>query len=221
MSVWPHARAALISLHLLALGLLAFPSPSGGMSRSSWADPTVQAEFAAWRQRLAGLGVELSAQEFEDELWEVASAYMKARSAVLEPMQPYHDWFGTWQSWRMFVAPQRFPARLHVDVRLAEGQEWTPVYVERDPELRWMASVFDHDRMRSEMFRYSWKKYKSSWRPFAQWIARNAAQDFPEATEVRVQYFRFETLSPEQVRAGEQITGTFIQPLVFRLEDYR
>jgi hypothetical protein len=217
--VWPQARAALIALHMLALGLLAFPAPSGGMSRSAWKDPTVQAELQAWNARFASLGVELTQQEFEDRLWELASAYMKARQAVLDPFEPYHDYMGTWQSWRMFVAPHRFPAALEIDVE--EAGVWRPVYVERSREHAWMGSIFDHDRMRSEVFRYSWAKYKGSWRPFGQWVARNAARDFPGAQRVRVRYLRYKTLDPEQARAGEEIEGSYVQPLIFELEEYR
>ena len=49
---WPHIRALLISVHVLAVILGALPAPSGGMKRGAWRDPTVQDEFAAWRGRL-------------------------------------------------------------------------------------------------------------------------------------------------------------------------
>ena len=44
-SAWAHIRTLFIAVHLLAITLMALPAPSGGMSRSAWKDPTVQAEF--------------------------------------------------------------------------------------------------------------------------------------------------------------------------------
>ena len=111
-SRWDQVRAVFITIHLVAITLMALPNPSAGLQRSAWRDPTVQQEFAIWRARLGQVGLEMEAQEFEAQLWEFASQFRDVRQALLAPFDPYYR-HGTWQSWRMFVAPHRYPARLH------------------------------------------------------------------------------------------------------------
>jgi hypothetical protein len=216
---WPHLRAAFFLFHVVAVTLLALPAPSGGMDRRTWSDPTVKAEFDAWRGRLAAIGVELDARSFEDQLFASASAFMDLRAQVLAPFKPYHLYFGTWQSWRMFIAPHTHPTRLEIAVR--EGEAWRTVFFERSAEATWMRDVLDNDRMRSALFRYAWKNYASTWKEFGGWVAQRAAEDFPDADAVRLRYYRTTTRSAAEVRAGEAEVGEWLPPLVLKLEGRR
>ena len=211
---WPHIRAALVAVHVLAVVLMAFPAPSGGMRRSAWKDPTVQAELHTWADRLGQ-----DREAFEDRLWGVAVGFMDARKTVLKPFQPYYRYVGTTQSWRMFVAPHRFPGRLHIDVR--EDGAWRTVYVARDPELDWLGHKIDHDRMRSAIFRFAWKHYRKWFRDFADWLAVEAARDFPEAELVRLRYYKYRTLSPDEAAAGMEPEGDWLRGEVRQLEPLR
>ncbi len=214
MSRWAHIRAVLVAFHVLAVVLMALPAPSGGMRRSAWKDPTVQAELTAWADRLGQ-----DHQVFEDRLWEVATAFMDLRHAVLAPFQPYYRYAGTTQSWRMFVAPHRYPARLHIDIDRGEG--WEPVYVARHPEHDWLGHHLDHDRMRSAVFRYAWKHYRRMFRLFSDWLAIEAARDFPEASRIRVRYFKYKTLSPAEALAGAEPEGHWLEGEIRMLEPRR
>jgi len=205
---WPHIRALLISVHVLAVILGALPAPSGGMKRGAWRDPTVQDEFAAWRGRLAAVGVEVDAQAFEDQLWAFATRFMAVRGVVLKPFGPYYRHFGTLQTWRMFVAPHRYPARLHIDI--FENGRWVNVYEEQHPGPDWKQHLLEQDRFRSALFRYSWASYERSYRQLAAWIAKAAAVDYPEATAVRLRWFKYKTLPPAAAAAGATPTGEFI-----------
>ena len=218
-SPWAHLRALWLLLHILVVSFMALPAPDGGMNRKAWADPTVQAEFDAWRQRLGGLGLELSAEELEDQLWTFATAYTDLRDAVLEPLDPYLHHLGTRQSWRMFVAPHRHPAKLVVAVR-TDGI-WEEVYRSRDPERSWRGAQLDHTRTRSAIFRYAWRHYRSSYSQFADWLARHAAVDFPEAQRLRVYWWRYQTLNPERAAAGEEPEGKVERPLERDLDELR
>lgn len=211
---WAWGRAAFIAFHLTAITLMAFPAPSGGMSRKAWKQPTVQAEFRAWNARLGGLGVEMSPEEFEERLWSLATGFMAVRVEVLKPFGPYYRNFGTHQSWRMFVAPHRFPARL--ELRIEEGGEWRPLYVMRDPEHDWYAPHFDHDRMRSAVFRYGWPHYASHYKRMSDFYAKRAFAEFPEATAFESRFFSYRTLSPEEARAGLDPDGRYIASKVTR-----
>ena len=217
----PHLTAAFVLFHCVALFLMAIPAPGGGMSKSAWKDPTVQAEFATWTDTLNGMGAELTQQELEDALWALAKGYMERRNTVLEPFRPYYKYSGTTQSWRMFVAPHRYPARLHIDLRHEPNGDWEPLYVARDAAADWRAWQLDHDRMRAAIFRFSWKPYRCYYESFTKWVASAAAEDFPEAHQVRLRFWKYKTASPEMVKAGEEPEGKWILPRVLELEDYR
>jgi hypothetical protein len=217
--LWPHIRAVLIVVHLVAIAIKAFPAPGGGMKRGAWKDPTVQAEFDAWRGRLSVVGVDVSAEEFEERLWQFATGYNNGVKSLTGPFDPYYRYCGTWQSWRMFVAPHRHPARLHIDVETAG--EWQPIYVGRSEVHEWHREQFDHDRFRSAHFRYAWGPYASTFKQFGVWVAKEAAVDFPEARRVRLRYFKYRTPSPLEVREDIAAEGHWQRALTHDLAKYR
>lgn len=209
-SWWPHLRTALILLHLFAITVLAFPAPGSGLNRSAWNDPTVQEELGAWQDRLEGVGLHFdSAEDFQDWLYGFARGYQDGLNAVMKPFRPYYRYAGTQQSWRMFVAPHRHPAILHVDLR--EGGEWRTVYLENSPTFTWHAAQLDHDRTRSALFRYAWSNYRRHYNAFTGWLAVELAREFPDAEQARFRYWKYRTLTPEQARAGEELSGRFQQ----------
>jgi hypothetical protein len=198
--MWPQIRAALVALHVIVITLLALPAPEGGMDRNAWKNPTVQGELRAWTDSLNACGIDITQPELEDRLWHAANAYMNARGTVLGPLSPYCEYCGTDQSWRMFVAPHRYPTTLHIAI--AEGGAWRPAYVERDPRYTWLARQLDSYRFRSVAFRLGWPGYEGEFDRLAHWVARRAANDFPDAGRVRVSLVKSRTRSPEEVRAG-------------------
>jgi hypothetical protein len=212
---WAHLRAALIAVHLVAITLMALPNPGSGLQRSAWKDKTVQQEFRVWRGRLAALGWEMTAPEFEDLLWSKATAFYKGRKAVISPFDWYYRYFGAWQSWRMFVAPHRYPARLEIAIDQGDGQ-WVSIYQARSETLDWNRAQMDHERLRAAVFRYGWPAYQRTWTEFATWAARGVFEDYPEAERVRLRFFKYRSLSPEEAAAGEELDGSYIYPRVIR-----
>jgi hypothetical protein len=199
-SVVRHGLAVFVALHLFAVTFCALPSVGSGMNRSAWRQPTVQGEFRAWTERFGALGIEITVPVLEQRLWDFATGYEVVREKILAPFQPYFRYCGTWQSWKMFVAPHRYPGRLEIEVDRGEG--WEPVYVARSAEHDWMAPWLDHDRFRSATFRYAWDHYRAARNQFVDWVARHAAVDFPDARRVKVFFVRYRTRSPEEVKAG-------------------
>lgn len=199
---WPQLRALLILAHLLAITLMALPAPVGGMNRSAWSDPTVQSEIRAWSERLDRLGLEQEPEELEESLWQLARRAMRLRSTILRPLRPYYRLCGTTQSWRMFVAPHRFPARLQIRVEEAEG--WRVIYEARSPIHTWNRRQLDNDRMRAALFRYGWRHYRRTWRQFATWLGEAALEDHPEARRVELRYLGYRSPSPAEVLAGQE-----------------
>lgn len=218
-AAWRQLRALLVLVHVVAVGLAALPAPEGGMNRAAWKDPTVQDELNTWAARLRAAGLDLGDEEFQAVLWNLGTRTIAARKLVLRPLQPYYRFLGTHQSWRMFVAPHRYPARLHIDVE--EGGAWRPVYVARSPEYRWRARQLDDDRMRAAIFRYAWPAYARAWRSFSAWVATRAAADFPEARRVRLRYDKRRTPSPAEVEAGVEPPGRWIRTRIIDLEPLR
>jgi len=218
-SLWRQLRALLVMVHVVAVMLAAIPAPEGGMNRAAWKDPTVQDELNSWAARLRAAGLDLSDEEFQAGLWSLGTRYSAARKLVLRPLQPYYRFLGTNQSWRMFVAPHRYPARLHIDIE--EGGRWRPVYVARSPEYRWLARQLDDDRMRAALFRYAWPAFAKGWRSFSAWVATRAATDFPDAQRVRLRYDKRRTPSPVEAQAGQQPPGQWIRTRIIELEPLR
>jgi hypothetical protein len=211
-----HIRRVFVALHLVAITLMALPAPEGGMDRAAWRDPTVQDELSAWTDRLNQCHIAVTRPELEDLLWRAGVDYMNARDKVLRPFGLYYELCGTAQSWRMFVAPHRYPARLEIDID--QGGGWRPVYIERDRQHDWLGRQLDSYRFRSVIFRFEWPGYENDYQRFADWVAAKAGRDFPEAQAVRIRLFKYRTLSPDELRAGQQVEGEYIQAIALPLE---
>ncbi len=217
---WPHIRTALILFHICAVCLMAFPAPQGALQKSSWDDPSVKNEMHMWAERSRSIGFTWNDVEFRDFLWDASKAILEVRRWVLWPFMPYMNWTGARQSWRMFSAPHRYPVRLFIEVE--QDGIWRPVYVGRSDEYTWMRDTFDHHRIRRIIFLHGWKRYDRRWSTFGKWIARHAAEDFPDATRVRIRQWKFRTPSPEELRDGKrEIGGKFQRELRFDLQGYR
>lgn len=196
-----HLRAAFVLFHLVAITLVAIPSiGSTGLNRSAWKQPTVQGEFRAWSARLGAFGIDLPPDELEERGWAFATAYEGARSWLLAPFGPYYRYCGTFQSWKMFVAPHRFPTR--VEIAIDRGAGFEVIYLARDPERTWHGAWFDHDRFRSVLFRLAWPHYKAQRKHFVDFVAARVAEEFPDARKVRVAFLRQETPTAAETAAG-------------------
>ena len=217
---WPHVRALLIAIHIVAVVVLAIPDAGGvALSRKSWKNPTVQAELKAWAQRLSALGLQTDAATLEQDVFEIARSWTEGLAWLRAPVRPYAEYLGVRQTWRMFVAPHRHPAKFQVDVE-QDGQ-WRPVQVARSDQYGWRSHQLDHVRVRSLLFRYGWKRYRRFYRAFAEWIADRAAEDFPAAQRVRVRMVGFRTPTPQEVQSDAIPEGEFRQTIVLPLEERR
>lgn len=217
---WPHVRAALVLFHVVAVLLLAFPAPAGVMQREAWKDPSVQSEFRIWTARANALGISWTKDELEDLVWRFAIAFMDVRATVLTPFRPYADYLGVRQDWRMFSAPHRFPTRLHIEIE--EGGEWRTLFVERSDEHTWRRAFFEHHRIRRVVFLHGWRQFRRRYEAFAQYIAREVAAEFPEATQVRLSHFKFRSPTPEEAAQGLwDIDGKLVDKRTIDLAELR
>ncbi len=197
---WPAIRAVLVTYHVIGVAVLAFPSPPSNLSRGAWNNPTVQNEFRLFAERLSSVGIHKTTKELDADLYALAKSYLSVRDKVVAPFEPYSTYAGARQSWRMFVGPQRFPVRIEVSVR--EGGEWRKVYESRAPEGAWLHPIFEKYRMRRVVYATAWDNPRH-FKHLCDWIAIQAARDFPEATEVMIRHLRYRTPTPAEALAGQ------------------
>lgn len=216
---WPHIRAILITFHLTAIVLKAIPAPEGAMNRADWKNPTVQAELKDFNHRLNKMGIDVSLETLENQLWISSQKYMAARKAILAPFKTYYRYAGADQNWRLFVAPHMYPSRLNVEILVNE--EWQTIYQPFNPDARWQAHLIENARFRPSIFRYSWPRYKKHYHAFAEYLAKHAKDDFPEAIRLRTRWWNAKSPSPEQVLRNTQPKGKWQYPLIFDLDELR
>ncbi len=211
-------RAVLVALHVAAIALGAMPSPMGGLSRSNWKEPTVQAELTTWHGRLAAVGLADDRQQFEDDLYALAKAWVGAHVAVLKPFQVYYRYFGAEQNWRMFVAPHTSPSVLRIYTRATTADDWDLLYDHTSTEATWHAHQLRHTRMRSALFRYSWPTYKGAYRAFAKWVAREVHAEDPNVRYVKLEWLRRKTPPPDVLRTDGFPAGVSHQSYVLDIQ---
>lgn len=193
------AIALFMGYHLCAITLRALPSPEQALDRSLWTEPSVRRELDAWAARLAHLGIHGTGLELAERGAQLAERYIALRNQALRPFDAYYGYCGTLQAWSMFQAPHRHPARLRID--LLQRGAWRTLFRERDPAYTWRDRQLSDTRFRSVLFRLGWPFFRGELVRFADWVAGQAARDFPDARSVRVVFERAETPTPEQARA--------------------
>ena len=219
-TAWAHVRGILVAAHILAVIVLAIPDAGeAGTNRAVWNTPTVKGEFEAWAEKLRGYGFDVEADELEEDMWSAANGWTDGLATIRTPLQPYVEYAGVRQRWRMFVGPHRHPAILHVAVH--EQGQWRAVYIPRRDEYAWRKDQFDHIRLRSALFRYGWPSHARDYGRLAVWIAHRAAEDFPEADYALIRLIEYRTQTPQEVEAGVERKHEFRQPIQFDLEALR
>lgn len=224
-AAWPHVRACLIALHVLAIfiGSLPVMVDERGMKREAWADPLVQEEFANWAVLLQGWGADLSAEELEEHAWQWSGKVLRVQSALRGPFEPYYALCGTRQRWRMFPAP--VPQAMSFQIEIEEAGAWRTLYEFQGEGMNWHRDWFDQDRMRAALNLYAWNVYPEAWEQAVDWLAGLAAEDFPSASRIRVCFPVVPALTVGEARAGMRDPGADHPPprqeAIRQLKDFR
>ena len=216
---WPQIRAVLVALHLVSIVVLSLPSGAALTNRRGWETPNAKAEFKNWSERLRAVGWDLTPEEFEAELWAVDSSFGRWRDRVAAPFAIYARYTGARQGWQMFATPQKVPGEVHLDV-FVDGK-WRSLVRPRDPRSNWRLAQRTHNRVRKQLGRFGRTFYRNQYDGFARWLASLAAADFPEARRIRVRLWRYHSLPPERVLAGEVPKGHYEHARHFDAEALR
>jgi hypothetical protein len=209
-------RLAFVLFHLAAITVAAMPSPIGMTRRSDWNTPEVRVELAAWTRRLASVGLDVEVEALEGALRPMLERWARAHRKTRRPFAPYYACCGTDQSWRLFVAPNRFPTWLGVDVHV-DGR-WQSVYREHSRSHTWMQPTLATDRMRALVHLYARPDRRADLERLARWFRDTAARDFPGATAVRIRHVRARLPTPAELRAGTRPPATTVSEVVRRIE---
>jgi hypothetical protein len=190
---------AFVGFHGLAVLLLALPASGRLGDRAVWESRENQLQFARWAQLANKLGIARDGPELEQLLWRLTQRYLHARASFVAPFELYRNYSGVGQGWRMFSNPQSHPAYVHIELRRAASFE--PIYVSRSSRYDWRAGQLDHHRVRKLFGRIARSTEQELWAQFGVWAAQRAAQDFPDALELRIWQERRATPEPGRPEA--------------------
>ncbi len=194
---WKHLRAALVLGHVVAIFLAAVPAPVGGSDRANWKNATAQAEFALWAGALR-----MQPADFEDKLFALATFWMNVRAVYLTPVDPWIRFTGTDQPWRMFVGPDRYPARFQVQYRPGDVHDFITLFEEKSAQYTWHKAYFSEERVRSQIYRHSFPDYAHVATLSCKYLAARVFEEKPDAAQVRCRFFRQRSRSPQAVLAN-------------------
>ena len=207
--VWERGRAALVRGHVIAICLLALPSPEGMSAEMLAKDPVKRSALAAWEGALARAGL----PEAVSHAWIVGSAEgLTGLNRVVEQwLSPYERIAGVKQSWQMFssVSGSGCVLEMYGEERGGAGGEaagtgdggWRLIYRSLDGAARWRADLWEDGRVRGAIFALSSPKQERMWKGFARSAARRAARDFPSATRFRIWRVPVRAPAPERLAA--------------------
>ncbi|MCB9779556.1 MAG: hypothetical protein H6742_13415 [Alphaproteobacteria bacterium] len=214
-----HLRAILVLLHVLVISVLSFPAPVGMMTERAFSHPDTQASFQSYTDALNAVGVDIDKDEFQQLLWDAGTAFISVRRKVVAPMQPYVALTGTEQGWRMFGSVNRRPAWLRVELK--QDGAWRTIYEMRSDEYTWRRQQLDQERVRAVVNNFSWLHSKRTYEDFGLWLARRAAEDFPDATHLRTSMVRRALPPPDELRAHGMPEGTVLWETEYSLDKHR
>lgn len=215
---WPQLRATLILFHVVSMLVLSLPNASA-FQDGRWQNENARDDLRKMAQRLNGSGWNTDAETLERELRSVANRYVRVQQAVATPFEVYAALSGSRQGWSMFASPQRHPAELHVD--MLQGDRWQALYRPHSDAHDWNREQLEHNRFRKFLGRFARGFRIEHYNQAAHWVATRAAREHPAASTIRVQLYRYATLAPEEVRAGNTPIGRYEHTRVWNAEALR
>jgi hypothetical protein len=200
-------RAALVLFHITAISVCAFPAPDGRGTAAALAEPAAQVELEAWSKRLGA-----SPEAIATFALNVAERWDAVHAALVAPFLPYLLWTGTYQSWAVFIAPNRTPTRVYFEVhaRTSAPGVFQTVFEEGSKVFTWQAKELSAERTRALFELGSWPRFSWLGQPVCSWAARKLFVERSDIDRVRCRAYRAPSPSPEQVLRNERIPGEWL-----------
>lgn len=195
-----HLRAAAVLFHLVAITLMALPSPPKNMNQLK--SEQGKAQLASWAGVARAVGFDVSDEDFGLWIRATAGAWRDGRDVVIKPISPYFQYTGTRQAWRMFSVVSRRPTAL--EIQALKAGAWETVHVTGAAGPWWRETQLEQERVRAFLSGFASLSRRSEYRQFVhRWAAPTLFADDPEVESVRVQLRRGRSLDPARARAGE------------------
>jgi hypothetical protein len=185
-------RGASIAVALLVYGFQAAPLPRN-VKKSQFESEVGREEMDRWVELFGAVGVRLTRDELSERSFAVSKAISDVRKEALKPFQPWFRLTGTGQGWGLFTYPDTYPHQLRVEI-FRDGK-WELVYAGLDEEHAWRREQLAFRRVRG-VYDSNSTKPGATWDTFADWVAKEALADFPDASRVRVGFVRVHTHAP-------------------------
>ena len=160
-----------------------------------------------WSARL-GVPAE-SLQRFAIDL---AERWDAIYAAINRPADRYFRVTGTYQAWAVFIAPNRWPTRFHVEVhaKTSPPGDFQPVFVEGSEQFSWRREAFAQERGRVYFELQTWPRFAWLGPSVCRYAARELFAERPDIDRVRCRNYRAPSRSREQVLRREQVAGEWL-----------
>ncbi len=196
---WDDARAALLLGVIVVNAVAALPG-FPGLRRANFDHPSARDELGRISAVGADWGIEFDPDTLADALYTAADTHRRARAAVLRPLRPWFVYTGTGQSWGLFTYPDRFPSRLVVQGRTADGP-WERLFVAHDSNTAFDEGAFTYRRVRAVYDGHA-DRSDRTWERFCTWAALRVFVARPDVVEVRVSTLELHTREPGEANAA-------------------
>lgn len=192
--------AAFVAFHVTAMVVASFPAPPRSLLAEELT-PANRELLAPWVGAARAVGV--PEESAEPLVRGAIERWTAAIHGVHRVFYPYTHYAGVLQGWTMFGHITQESALPEIEMR--RNGVWEPVYVARSSEHAWRRSLFDHDRVRTWLHEAAWKGRSKGWKTFADWAAREVAEDFEGVEEVRVQFVPIHIPDPADLRVSRRL----------------
>lgn len=199
--LWDHLRAILVLVHVVAVVGMSIPSPEGFSKADALENKDIAGPLHVWEQSLSRIGIPTT-------LTRGVALYTGRSLEIIEDKMertfyPYAHYLGVRQSWRMFSSS---PAKSWMlEIFIEDEGTWTLLYRPFDPQARWQATLWEDGRVRGMINALANTANQASYQSFVKTVAWRAAQDFPQATRLKVQRRTVYFPDPAELRRTGQL----------------
>ena len=182
-AAWPNVRAAIVTFHCLAVGLVAIAQTVGDLPISV-DNPRFATEAHPWAA-LLGMPDDSFARRAEA----IRLGWISARERTAGPLERYLAIVGAEQPWNMFCLPSRTPPRFALEVStLVAGEpvpdgEWH--LLSGLPAQDWRRAFFESERTRSVLNNIESAHQWSDADDFCRYLGREALREDPARARAR------------------------------------
>jgi hypothetical protein len=205
---WKKLRALLLSV-LIAWNVVgAYPTP-GDVTEEKLKEGVAKKELDRWVRRLRGFGVDTDHERLGRWYAGFANGVNAVRNFVMAPIQPFMDFTGTQQGWRLFSLPNERPHVLRVTGE-RKGKRRV-LYETWSPSRTFLKETLEFRRVRA-LYNPSSSGPPNTYDAFARRLSERVFERKPELESMTVLLEQRHTTlpgEPEDPKREERFAHTF------------